>query len=171
MGLVLEIVISTQGAQAQTVSWEALSITGVKSRYKAFYQTTPLWELGSLTIEGGIGATAWRWRKCVLRYVTGECARYKWKRDTLPSLLTRARLPLFAEPIVNVYGTSWLSVTIKHRGELIPKFRRVDLFTALGIEFYLSPSLSIHGGLGSPIGWKHLHTTIGLGFSWQFGKL
>ena len=44
-------------------------------------------------------------------------------------------------------------------------------FTAIGIEFHPSPSLSIHGELGSPIGWKRLHTTIGLGFSLQFGQV
>jgi len=46
--------------EAQTISWDAVFVTGVESHYKAFYQTMPLWRFGSLTIGGGTGVTAWR---------------------------------------------------------------------------------------------------------------
>jgi hypothetical protein len=73
--------------------------------------------------------------------------------------------------MIDVYSLSWLSASIEHGGKLLPEFRRVDLFTAVGIEFHLSPSLSIHGELGSPIGWDRIYTTIGMGFSLRFGGI
>jgi hypothetical protein len=73
--------------------------------------------------------------------------------------------------MIDVYGLSWLSASIEHGGKLLPEFRRVDLFTAVGIEFHLSPSFSIHGELGSPIGWDRIYTTIGMGFSLRFGGI
>jgi len=152
--LSLGTVISAPEGRAQTISWDAVSVTGHDSHYKAFYQTVPLWELGSLTIEGGMGVTAWRyWR----------WPRWRWR--TYPTLLTRARIPLFTEPMIDVYSISWLSASIRHRGKLLPEFPRVDLFTAIGIQFHLSPTLSIHGELGFPIGWDSIYTTIGMGFS------
>lgn len=163
--LSLGMAIPAQEGQAQTISWDALFVTGVDSHYKAFYQTLPLWQFGGLAIEGGIGVTAWRyWDWC---YWKGDWD-WQWCWFTYPSLLTRARISLFAEPMIDVYSLSWLSASIEHDGKLLPKFRRIDLFTAVGIEFHLSPSLSIHGELGFPIGWDRVYTTIGIGFSLQF---
>jgi len=153
----LGVVFVIPDGQAQVISWDALFVTGVDSHYKAFYQTLPLWELGSLTVEGGMGVTAWRFWSCY-RY----CG---WHRRTYPTLLTRARISLFTAPVIDVYSISWLSASISHRGKLLPEFRRVDLFTAVGINFQWSPGLSIHAELGFPIGWDRIYTTIGLGFS------
>ncbi|MCR4405280.1 MAG: hypothetical protein NUW06_08435, partial [Candidatus Acetothermia bacterium] len=85
-----------------------------------------------------------------------------------PSLteVSNPRGPLhFAQPMVGVYSLSWLSAPLSHGGRLFPTFHRVDLFTALGLGFHLSPSLSIHGLLGFPIGWDRVYTAIVIGFS------
>lgn len=156
--LVWGLAVVTQGTQV--ISWDALSVTGVDSHYKAFYQTLPLWELGDLTIDGGIGVTAWE-----------ECGWFSCSWNTYPTLLTRARISLFTAPMIDVYNISWLSASISHGGKLLPEFRRVDLFTAVGIDFQWSPGLSIHGELGFPIGWPSVPTTIGLGFSLRFGQV
>ncbi|MFQ6090355.1 MAG: hypothetical protein ACE5LD_02845, partial [Candidatus Bipolaricaulia bacterium] len=69
---------------------------------------------------------------------------------------------------LDVYSLSWISASFSHNGKLFPTFHWVVLFTAIGIEFHLSPNLSIHGELGFPIGWDSIYTTIGLGCSLRF---
>jgi len=151
---------------AQTISWDAVFVTGVESHYKAFYQTMPLWRFGSLTIGGGTGVTAWRHRcRCLGKggWYTGWCC---WK--TYPTILTHAYLPIFTTGDVDIYSISWLSVMVRHAGKLLPEFPRADFFTALGIDFRLSADLAVHGELGAPIGWGSIPPTIGMGFSWRF---
>jgi len=166
LAVFLGIVISVQEARAQIISWDAVFVTGGphSSRYREFHQTTPLWQFGSLKIEGGMGVTAWRYW-CAYP----DCSwPGEWRWVTRPSLLTRARLSIFTADDVDIYNLSWLSATFSHEGQLFPTFQRVDLFTAIGIEFHLSSELAVHGELGSPIGWKRIRTTIGLGLSWRF---
>lgn len=157
VALALGLSIIIPGGRAQVISWDALFVTG--AHYKAFYQTLPLWQLGSLTVEGGIGVTAWR-----------ECGWWSCWWYTYPSLLAGARHSLFTAPKIDVYSLSWLSASFSHEGRLLPIIHRVILFTAIGLDFQLSPNLSIHGELGFPIGWD-LYTTIGMGFSLRFGQV
>ena len=148
--------------QAQTVSGDALFVTGLESRYKAFNQAILLWHWGRLAVEGGMGVATWRVRGC-------NIFGCWWNWFTYPTLLFRVRTLLLDLPQIELYNISWMAASITHDESIFPIFRYVHFFSTIALAFRLSPALSVYAQLGFPIGWGSIPTSIGIGFSLQLG--
>lgn len=149
---------STAVNSAETLHGDAIALVGSGAHYRAYYESLTLWQYRLLTVEAGIGASAW-----------GEQKR-SWGKSwvdwsSAPSLIGRTRLSLSLTSMLTVYSSSWLSASFAHHASLLPAFHRVDLFTSAGISLKVFPRFSAHVELGVPIGWGSIPTSLGLGFS------